>query len=373
MDLQALIQALAQQAGVAPSQPGSAPSYADAMAQRRQFVQAAEGQSADAAQNAIQNGGVDGVRISSQDATSPLINFHTDNANKTAQLFQTQQANLGALTSLLNDQANRGIQQQGINLQERGQNLQYGIGDANGNTTSGGASGTSTGTAGLNGQQAITQVHNQHGDDILATATSDADRYRLAQQVLAAGGVANYRKVFNDPIAKSNLDKANQTNATLQSITRAQDAIAHSKKLQGFLDANPLEKGVIEMAIKSGNQNLLDHIGFSPSDIKAIGDLTTLSAIGDRDLIGGRLSGYLSGALNTAQPSVYKGSKDNQQFLKSLKENIANGVGNYSKQYGYGSAYDVPGIAPVKVKLSNGKTGSINPLEYDPSKMQLIQ
>jgi hypothetical protein len=278
---------------------------------------------------------------------------------------------LGKIAQLGSDQANRGIQQQGLNLQERGQNLQYGVGDANGNTIDPTTGGTGSPT-GMNGAQAVTEVQKQKGADILSQAKSPAEQYRIAQQVLAAGGVANYRKLFNDPVAQQNLDKANQTNATLQSITRAQDAIAHSKRLQGFLDANPLEKGVIEMAIKSGNQNLLDHLGFSPTDIKAIGDLTTLSAVGDRDLIGGRLSGYLSGALNTAQPSIYKGSKDNQQFLQTLKDNIANGVTNYSKQYGYGSPYDVPGIAKVKVKTSDGKVGMISPLEYNPNQMQMI-
>jgi len=372
-DINAILQLLAQSAGQAQQNAGT---FSDMLRQRREFVQGGENQSADAASQALQNGGQDGVRISSADATAPLFNFHTDNANKTAELTQQMFGYQGQANDLLKSIAALGGDQANRDVQLRGQNLQYGIGDANGNASSSTAPGSASaagGTTGLNGAQAIDQVHNQHGDDILATATSDADRYRIAQQVLAAGGVANYRKAFNDPIAAKNQDAANMTNSTLQTITHAQDQLTHSAALKSVL-SSPWQKGLAELAINSGHQEMLKgQFGLSDQDVKALGELSALNAIGDKSLIGGRLTGTLTNALSPSQPGLSKSADQNLVGLKQLKANLTTSMANYAKQYGYKSAYDIPGIAPFKVKMSNGQTGSIHPLEYDPSQMQLQQ
>lgn len=144
MDLNALVQALAQQAQTSQQ---NAKTFSDMLRDRRAFVQSAENQSADAASQALQNGGVGGVRISSTDATSPLFNFHTDNANKTAELTQDAfgyqgQANdlLKSIADVMAQQRGQDIQQQQLNLQKQQLGLQYGV-DLGGN--SGGTSPTS--------------------------------------------------------------------------------------------------------------------------------------------------------------------------------------------------------------------------------------
>jgi hypothetical protein len=122
VDINSILQALASSAGSAQQ---NAQTYGDMLRQRREFLQSAENTSADAAQQAVLNGGQGGVRISSQDATQPLIDFHTNNANKNAELTQQMFGYQGQANDLLGKLSDIATQQAGQGVTLRGQNLQY--------------------------------------------------------------------------------------------------------------------------------------------------------------------------------------------------------------------------------------------------------
>jgi len=339
-------------------------SFADMLKERRGFVQGAENGTIDQAQGAIQNGS-NGVSISPAAMDTPALSYHTDNANKTAALTQQmfgfgQQANdvLKSIADLGNNAADRALQQ-------RGQNLQYGIGDANGNTSS---TSSAPGQQ-LNGAQAVTEVTRQGGSDILGQVTDDVSKRRLAAEVLAAGGVAAYRKSSSDPAAIANRDGIAGTNTTLQAINRIQDRLQNSKNLQNVLN-DPFAKLVANLAISSHNQQLLSWLKLNDNDVAALGDLVSLNASGDRQLIGGRLTGYLSNRLSPAQPGLDKSASQNLTQVGILKKNIQTSLDNYAKQFGYKSANDIPGIdhsshanGSVMMKSPDGKTYKIDSAE----------
>lgn len=268
-----------------------------------------------------------------------LLNAATSNVNS-----NTQTAG-----SIYNNQQNNATQ-------NRATSLQYGENDPN-------QPGSAGGTTLPNGMDAIDYVKKNGGGDLLSNL-SQPEQYKVAQQIVAAGGVGNYRKTTANPLSDADRQEISGTNMTLTQISRINNQLKTSKHLQSVLD-NPIMNALAKTAIDTGNQRFLGSLGLSPQDVQALGDLTALNAQGDRQLIGGRLTGYLSNKLSPAMPGLDKNSKQNQQTLAVLQKNIMDSVKSYSKGRGYNTYADIPGLNLGKFTMQapNGQTFQVDQAE----------
>ena len=119
IDMSSLIAMLA--GNVAQSQQNQG-TYNDLLKQRQQYIQSAENGVGDQAQNLIDNG-INGVSVSPAETLAPVLNFHTDNANKTADFTNRmfgfgEQATqgLGALANIIGTQNSNNVANKQLNL-----------------------------------------------------------------------------------------------------------------------------------------------------------------------------------------------------------------------------------------------------------------
>lgn len=315
------------------------------LAGRESFLNNANQHSQDTLSNLLHNNPGGYVTNAAPLQGSQNANVQTDNSmtlnallgiiGKATDLQNNAVTTAGSVSNNANDNA----------TQNRGLSLQYGENDPNG----AGVNGSS-----MNGMDAVNQVKKTGGGDLL-NGLSQPEQYKVAQEIIAKGGVGTYRKTTANPLSDADRQEISGTNTTLTQINRINKQLSSSKHLQSVLD-NPVMNMLAKTAINTGNQRMLGALGLSPDDVQALGDLTAINAQGDRQLIGGRLTGYLSSKLSPAMPGLDKNSKQNLQTIQVLKKNILDSVQSYSKGKGYNHYADIPGldIGTFNLQAPNG-------------------
>jgi hypothetical protein len=132
-------------------------------------------------------------------------------------------------------------------------------------------------------------------------------------------------------------DKTNLQTAwdTLALISRSQNELNKVK--------NQIPSGIFgALASKLSDTGIGSYL-YTPEVRQTIGDLTKLQGMGDRSLIGGRMSGYLLKTLGVGFPQLTNSSKQNLYMLAQMKQDIANKLGSTADAYGLNSVDELPG------------------------------
>lgn len=243
--------------------------------------------------------------------------------------------------------------------QNRGLNLQYGVGDQNGNMTNTGAGAN----GGMNGQQAVVSVSNQGGSDLL-NGLSPAQQYQKAQQILSAGGVGNWRLKNPGELPPSDTDRLNSANTNLNQIDKVVGQLKTSKNLQAALNT-PGVSDLVKFAMSTGQSKLLKNFGLNDNDLVALDFLSQLGVKGDAAAAGGPVRAYLAKMLGPANAGLDKNTNNNVALLTQTKQNILSDLKSYAKQKGYNYYTDLPGLNLGKVRMQapNGSTGTVDQAE----------
>jgi len=209
--------------------------------------------------------------------------------------------------------------------QNRGLSLQYGENDPFG----GGVNGTGT-----NGMDAINKVTSQGGGHLLA-GKSQPEQYKLAQEIVAAGGVGNYLKK-NPGAANVNPEDSrvftNLNNGLTQGY-QALNQLQNSKALQSVF-SNPFKKSLAMAAISSGHFELLDGLGLSDADKQA---LQNMEAVGHNSIAS---NAKLNIGLNNDAGT-------NAKLLQQVNSMMYNQADSLRKHYGYNGLSDIPGFTAL--------------------------
>lgn len=208
--------------------------------------------------------------------------------------------------------------------QNRATSLQYGENDPNGAGVNG---------SGVNGMDAINKVTSQGGGHILA-GKSQPEQYKLAQQIIAAGGVSKF--LAQNPGA-SNVHPEDQRvitnlNNGLSMGYQALNQLQNSKALQDVFN-NPFKKTIAKEAISSGHYELLKSM-LSDSDIKA---LQNMQAVGSNSVAS-------NSKINIGLDNTSGGNAAALQQLNGLMYSQADAT---RKHYGYGKLSDIPGLSAL--------------------------
>ncbi len=187
--------------------------FTDMLKERRGFVQGQENNLGDQVRSSIVSGS-NGVPINPVEALGDFVGYHTDNANKTAQLTQEgfgfgnqAQSALEALAQMMSASAGRNLQSEELNLKKEEQNRKNFESGYNPNGKKGE----------VNGRDAIAKVIQQQGQDLLSDAPDDKTKQLIAQDILAAGGVDKYRK--KAPLSKTKQDMVKSIDELLANNT----------------------------------------------------------------------------------------------------------------------------------------------------------
>lgn len=81
--------------------------------------------------------------------------------------------------------------------------------------------------------------------------------------------------------------------------------------------------------------------GLSPEELKALNNIKQLQGLGDRQLIGGRLTGYLLNALGPAFPSVQKGQQLNVSQLTDMRNQLIGGLNSLATKQGFNNSQEL--------------------------------
>lgn len=328
--------------------------FSDRLAERRQFVQQQENGATSVMQGLLSGQGSNGVPISASTVLNPLADFTTQNANQTAEANQglmaaQNQTNsaAGDLMQFFNQQQSHAEAEKQLQMQSAINGLKYDPKTGEFNYPS------VTDASGKDipvGPQAVNQVIKQGGKDILDQAgNNEVSKRMLAASILAAGGVGAYRSKYADTMSPQDRQSIAGSNLTLTQINNVANRIHQSKALRNVM-GKAGNSQLADWALKSGNTIVLHKMGLNADDIAALADMTALSTSTERQLIGGRLSGYLVNKLGPANPTIDKQPNDNLEILNNVKTRLTADLAAYAKQKGYRSYSDIPGISPDSTK-----------------------
>lgn len=156
------------------------------------------------------------------------------------------------------------------------------------------------------------------------------------------------QKEINDSLPKlSTADEAKATNlrSTLETIDNLQVQLQSNRSLQKVI-GNPLAIQTLDMASKvpGGLAMAQKMLGLDDQAVRALSEFITLQGQGERDMIGGRLSGYMLNVFGKAFPSMNQALSANGALLSSLKSRITNSADIYSQNNGFGTWQNLPGF-----------------------------
>jgi hypothetical protein len=166
----------------------------------------------------------------------------------------------------------------------------------------------------------------------------------------------------NQKLASGDQDALKSTAQTMDIINNVTDMV-NKYGQSGFLGLS---------GFPSGPGAQLDQflsgmgINIKPTDeLGALNQLTQLQGVGDRTLIGGRLTGYLLNALGPAFPTTGKSSKLNMQQFTAMRQALLNSATELAKSQGFDNAAElfvsegipITGPMPGTLTITNKKTG----------------
>lgn len=166
--------------------------------------------------------------------------------------------------------------------------------------------------------------------------------------------------------ALSTADRGDLSN-TITTLNAVDNVLSTMQKYGGKFPSGPMA---------SMDQFLGQHglPSFANTDeLTALNQLTQLQGLGDRELIGGRLTGYLLNVLGPAFPGIQKGTKLNTAQLNNMKLTLMNGLNSLAKYQGYDNAAQmltdqgikIPGPMAGTITIKNNKTGEVRYITKD--------
>lgn len=136
-------------------------------------------------------------------------------------------------------------------------------------------------------------------------------------------------------ILKPTAPKKQFSDAAVEKINNTRDTLDRVDRLIGVLNqkGSSFPQGFMgklaEKYVSTGAAGTFG--GLDPQVQQAIGDMLLLRGQGDRQLIGGRLTGYLLDRLGVGFPGVEKSSATNLRHLTQLKKTLISDLDAYAK------------------------------------------
>jgi hypothetical protein len=178
--------------------------------------------------------------------------------------------------------------------------------------------------------------------------------------------MAQYQKQYTALQKQLQLSSADQkgmsqTTNTLQMVQDLEGAMsdpqtsARLKKVMG----NPATAALATNFVNAGQGWALQALGLQPQDSALIADMNTLATVRDRDLLGGRVTGYLYKIMQPGAVNFGNTLAQNQAVLQKIKQRAINNLHQYASNKDLtvdDLLYDSPLLDYVKQSMTPGAT-----------------
>lgn len=185
------------------------------------------------------------------------------------------------------------------------------------------------------------------------SATTATQRDTIAGSFKQATGT----DLYNLYLPAAELPDVSQTLATKHMIDNIKSGMQGDPNLKKVI-GNPINGEIYNLLgnVPGGQALAQKFLGLSDNGMQALSNFTKLQASGDRQLVGGRVSGYMVDLFGKAQPGIGRSVSDNVNQLNNFSDQIDKNLNLYAKNHGFSQWQDVPGLSAYDNQLSGNST-----------------
>lgn len=203
--------------------------------------------------------------------------------------------------------------------------------------------------------------------DIQGIKNTYQNTWKQAGNITARSAIANDFKsatgqdLFQLYLPQSSIDSIKPNLELLNQFNYIKNGMQKDPNLVKVL-GNPFWNATISSLYKlPGGQSLVqDATGLNNDGMQALAAFTKLQGVGDRQLIGGRVTGYLNGIFSPSFINTNRKPGDILNQTNNMETAINNTLNVDTKNAGFQNWSDVPGLDAYKQQLEQSNISTIN-------------
>lgn len=195
--------------------------------------------------------------------------------------------------------------------------------------------------------------------DVQKIKSSYQDTWRKAKDITTRTAIANDYKtatgndLFQLYLPQSSIDSMKPNLSMLTQLSYIKKGIQNDPQLIKVM-GNPVSNGVITQLMKlpAGQSLVQQYAGLNDDGMQALSAFTNMQGASDRQLIGGRVTGYLNQIFSPSFLTTGRKVGDTQNQIKNMENAINNTLNVDAKNGGFQKWSDVPGLDAYQQQLS---------------------